>query len=133
MAIEDNIWDLIISHIAPNRQCFLRQSESYLFRKHRRSGVAESQKLSSGANVQDYHAQNDRMGPFQSEIILIDMTYVMVHVYNKVFLKNTLLQNKFVARYFSKVRCINFQGFFEKYQWAKLLSYTNNFALKNEN
>ena len=28
-------------------------------------------KLSSGDNVKDYHAQNDRMGPFQPDIILI--------------------------------------------------------------
>ena len=49
------------------------------------------------------------------------MTYVTVHVFNKVFLKNTLLQKEFVARYFLKVRCINFQGFFEKYLWAKTL------------
>ena len=94
LAIEDNMWDLIISYIAPNRQCFLRRSESYLFRKHRRSGVAESQKLSPGANVKDYHAQNDRTGPFtkhniRTKFIKCSDEYDITLRYKKVRVKNS--------------------------------------------
>ena len=70
-AIGGDLWNNEILSIAPNHRYFLRRSENWLLRKHRRSSVAESQKLSSGANVKDSHAQNDRTAPFQSEIILI--------------------------------------------------------------
>ena len=71
-AIGGDLWKNEIPSIVPNHRYFSRQSETWLSRKHHRSSVAESQKLSSGANVKDYHAQNDRMGPFQPEIIFIE-------------------------------------------------------------
>jgi hypothetical protein len=71
-AIGGNLWNNEIPSIVPNHRYFPRRSETWVLRKHRRSSVAESQKLSSGANVKDYHTQNDRTGPFQPEIILIE-------------------------------------------------------------
>ena len=56
----------------PQSPMFFTAIQELLVPKILRSGVAESQKLSSGANVKDYHAQNDRTGPFQPEIILIE-------------------------------------------------------------
>jgi hypothetical protein len=66
-AIQGDLWNNEIPSIVPNRRCFSRRSENWLFRKYRRSGVAESQKLSPGAHVKDYHAQNVRVGPCSSE------------------------------------------------------------------
>ena len=70
--IGGNLWNNEIPSIVPNHRYFSRRSETWLLRKHRRSSVAESQKLSLVANVKDYHAHNDRLGPFQPEIILIE-------------------------------------------------------------
>ena len=71
LVIGGDLWNNEILSIAPNHRYFLWRSKNWLLWKHCWSSIAESQKLSLGANVKDSHAQNDRTAPFQSEIILI--------------------------------------------------------------
>ena len=65
----DDLWNLISEFIRKRRneiseivrifRYFLRRSENSHAREHRRSLVAESQKLSSGAHVNGRHTRND--------------------------------------------------------------------------